>query len=88
MSDEFWKPREIPDDEKMTVDRRMYGMLLDERYHLSRIVKWLLINHGDMFEDVLAARNDDVGVAVIEMLEWLTECKKAVDAVRNAIAEV
>lgn len=72
----------------ISVNRQAYSALLDDRTHLTRIVKWLYDNHRSMADDVFEHHGDDTGEAIIDMLAYLTDCKNVVDTVRKVVADV
>jgi hypothetical protein len=78
---------EIPKEFRMTVDRRAYEAKLDDSYHLVRIIKWLCDNRPAS-EDAFDCHTDNASAGVIDILTYLVDCEKAIDAIREAIGNV
>lgn len=52
------------------------------------IAGWLMLWNPERFGEIMAAHHDDLGKAVISLLQHGFECEKAIEGVRDSIARV
>lgn len=78
--------REIPDEFKITVDSRVWEAKLNDSYHLGRIVKYLVDHPKREFEDSYDAFGKDLGAAILDIMEYWSECENAVDEIREVLS--